>query len=306
MVAVLSSPLKCRLLIDYHERKVHADVADFLGAGNFLQDDHLLTTADKKERFEYQQEMNKRTKRNNLHVALSFSPGEPLNKQKLMNIARDYMDGIGFGRQPYLVYFHRDAGYPHMHVVSTNIQPDGKRIILHNLAGRKSIGVVVALEHRYGLIKRGEPCPVPLSQDIPLQNAPAEKQDVWRSIIRIVDHVWRTCLFTSFPEYNDALKQFHVRAETGWSRGRLQKSDGVVYRLLDARGQPLPGYVKASHLDFKPGLQALSRKYEENRLALADARLREQQAQKTIAKTPSKPEELAKETTRRRRKRPPL
>ncbi|MGI8583448.1 MAG: relaxase/mobilization nuclease domain-containing protein [Chitinophagaceae bacterium] len=38
------------------------------------------------------------------------------------------MDKIGFAEQPYLVYQHLDAGHPHIHIVTTNIQQSGKRI----------------------------------------------------------------------------------------------------------------------------------------------------------------------------------
>ena len=38
------------------------------------------------------------------------------------------MQGIGFGNQPYLVYQHHDAGHPHIHMVTANIQADGQRI----------------------------------------------------------------------------------------------------------------------------------------------------------------------------------
>jgi hypothetical protein len=49
------------------------------------------------------------------------------------------MDKIGFGNQPYLVYQHLDAGNPHIHIVTTNIQNNGKRISLHNIGKNQSV-----------------------------------------------------------------------------------------------------------------------------------------------------------------------
>ncbi len=53
--------------------------------------------------------------------------------EKLKEVAETYMTKIGFAEQPYLVYSHHDAGHPHLHIVTTNIQNTGKRIELHNM-----------------------------------------------------------------------------------------------------------------------------------------------------------------------------
>ena len=64
---------------------------------------------------------------------MNFPPAEKLEQNKHQEIAAVYMVKIGFKEQPYLVYEHLDAGHPHIHIVSTNIQQDVKRISLHNL-----------------------------------------------------------------------------------------------------------------------------------------------------------------------------
>jgi len=63
------------------------------------------------------------------------------------------MDKIGFGNQPYLVYQHFDAGHPHIHVVTTNIQRDGHRIIMYNIGWNQSKKARLELEEKYGLVK---------------------------------------------------------------------------------------------------------------------------------------------------------
>lgn len=63
------------------------------------------------------------------------------------------MEKIGFGRQPYLVYQHNDAGHPHCHIVTNNIQRDGKRIDLHLLGIKKSEPARKEIEENFGLVK---------------------------------------------------------------------------------------------------------------------------------------------------------
>lgn len=57
------------------------------------------------------------------------------------------MDKIGFGG---LVYQHHDAAHPHLHIVSTNIQEDGRRIGVHNLGNDQSemTRKTISLSHR--------------------------------------------------------------------------------------------------------------------------------------------------------------
>lgn len=64
-----------------------------------------------------------------------------------------YMEKIGFDKQPYLIYQHHDAGHPHLHLVTNNIQRDGKRIDLHLLGIRKSEPARKEIEELFGLVK---------------------------------------------------------------------------------------------------------------------------------------------------------
>ena len=114
-----------------------------------------MTFFDKLARFEQLIEKNARAKTNCVHISLNFDVSEKLNQNKLNEIAEDYMDKIGFGDQPYLVYQHNDAAHPHMHIVTTNIQEDGKRISIHNLGKNQSEIARKEIEEKYGLVKAG-------------------------------------------------------------------------------------------------------------------------------------------------------
>jgi hypothetical protein len=66
----------------------------------------------KPHRLEHQAEHNERVKAKSVHISLNFHESDQLNKKKLCAIAETYMQGIGFEKQPYLAYRHRDAGHP--------------------------------------------------------------------------------------------------------------------------------------------------------------------------------------------------
>src|SRR5579871_3712336 len=94
--------------IYYNEHKVAGQLARCLYAGNFLKEATDLTLVEKKEWFTRQLSLDKRIGKPALHIPISFAPGEILSSQKLIDIAREYMDRIGFGEQPFLVYQHTD------------------------------------------------------------------------------------------------------------------------------------------------------------------------------------------------------
>ena len=73
---------------------------------------------------------NSRTTRFQLHLSAS-AKGKAMSPQELTDYAQEFMNGIGFGSQPYFVYSHHDTDNNHIHIVTTRIQPNGKPIPDH-------------------------------------------------------------------------------------------------------------------------------------------------------------------------------
>ena len=153
MVAKITCPKNINRALNYNEQKVRQGKAECLYAGNFLKDAEKLNFYEKLHRFEHQNALNERAKTNTLHISLNFDAGDQLDRQKLLNIAADYMKKIGFDRQPYLVYQHHDAGHTHLHIVTTSIEKNGKRIDTFNIGKGKSEKARKELEQEYGLVR---------------------------------------------------------------------------------------------------------------------------------------------------------
>ena len=139
MVAIIHNSKSLRNALHYNENKVRQGVAKFIHSANYPKDTELLGFNDKIKLFEKLTALNQQTKVNSVHVSLNFDTADKLNEELLKEIADVYMNRIGFGEQPYLVYQHNDAGHPHIHIVTTNIKQDGRRIELHNLARNQSM-----------------------------------------------------------------------------------------------------------------------------------------------------------------------
>lgn len=138
MVAKITVPTSIKRALNYNEQKLKEDLAECIYAHNFLKKAEHLNFYEKLARFEGLIARNIRSATNTVHISLNFGLNEKIEREKLIEIAKTYMDKIGFGEQPFLVYEHLDAGHPHIHIVTTNIQKDGKRISLHNIGKNQS------------------------------------------------------------------------------------------------------------------------------------------------------------------------
>ena len=257
-----------RRALNYNEKKLQQGKAECIHAGNYLKDADRMTFYQKMERFEKLIELNKRATTNTIHISLNFDPSEKLDKEKLIAIANDYMEKIGFGKQPYLVYIHYDAGHPHIHIVSTSIQNDGKRISMHNIGRNQSETARKELEKKYGLII-AEGRELKKSMDVKpvnVQKASYGKSETKRSITNVLDAVVNQYKYTSLAELNAILKQYNVVADMGKEGSRIHKNKGLTFRMLDENGNKVGVPIKASSIYSQPTLKNLEKKFEENKL----------------------------------------
>lgn len=269
MVAKITTPKSIAAALNYNEKKVQKGNAICLQAANYLDDSKNMNFYQKLNGFERLNSLNERATTKTLHVSLNFDPSEKLAKNKLLQIASEYMTRIGFGEQPYLVYTHEDAGHPHIHIVSTTIKHDGSRINTHNIGRNQSEKARKEIEKMYGLVKaeRQQQLVKPGIKAVDIEKAIYGKSETKRSISNVVDAVFNQYKFTSLPEFNAALKQFNVVADKGNEEGRIYKNRGLVYRILDASGNKAGVPIKASSISCKPILGNLEKNFADNEMA---------------------------------------
>ena len=269
MVAKITTPKSIEAALNYNEKKVQKGNAVCLHAANYLNEAKDMNFYQKLDGFERMNSLNDRATTKTLHVSLNFDPSEKIADDKLLKIAELYMNKIGFGEQPFIVYKHEDAGHPHIHIVSTTIKEDGSRINTHNIGRNQSEKARKEIEQQYQLIKaeRQQQLMKPGIKPADVQKAVYGKSETKRSISNVVGAVFRQYKFTSLPEFNAALKQFNVIADRGKEEGRIFKNHGLVYRILDSDGNKVGVPIKASSIGCKPILDNLEKKFITNEVA---------------------------------------
>jgi len=272
MVAVIHQSTSLRNILNYNEQKVKAGLAVCLEAGYYPVEAADLNFHQKLRRLEILTELNQRTKYNSVHISLNFDPSEKLPDELLKKIAEEYLDKLGFGGQPYLLYRHEDAGHPHLHIVTTNIQPDGKAIHLHNLGKRKSEPARKEIEIKYGLIKAEES---KLQRAYKLKPVNAArvlygKSETKRAIGNVLQTVLPLYKYASLAELNAVLRQYNIVADRGEENSRIFRHSGLVYRVLDEKGNKVGVPIKASLFFKDTTLKFLERNFEANKQAKDD------------------------------------
>jgi hypothetical protein len=269
MVCKVISGKSIKGALNYNESKVREGLAECISAVNFIAEPEQLNFYDKLSRFENLIEKNKRAKTNAVHISLNFDVSEKLDKNVLNDIASTYMNTIGFGDQPYLVYQHHDAAHPHVHIVTTNIQEGGRRISIHNIGKLQSEKARKEIEIQYRLVqaqyKPRQTEPLLLKVDKAIYG----KSETKRSISNIVCHVTRRYKFSSLPELNAVLRQYNVVADRGKEGMKMYDKNGLLYSFLDGQGNKIGVPIKASAVTGNPTLKSLQNKFELNRILKA-------------------------------------
>lgn len=265
MVAIIKQGKSLRRAFQYNENKYAEGNATLLSVENFPFSLDKSSQHNRLKMLEKVTALRPDIQVNSLHISLNFSPDEKISDTKMQDIARSYMEQIGFGGQPFLLYRHNDAGHPHCHIVTTNICMDGSRIPLHNIGKSKSEPARIALEKEYGLVRAEDHRKdITSIKPVDARKVIYGKIDTRRAIGNVLAEVLSKFKFTSLPELNAILNLYNVHAERGAEGSRIYQHNGLLYRVLDADGDPVGTPIKASLFHNRPTLQNLEKLFIRN------------------------------------------
>ena len=152
MIAKISATENLGGALGYNFKKVEKGEASILLAAELYQDkEGRYTMEDVLADMEASIPKKYRTKKMVFHCSLNPHPDEKLSDETLMQIAKEYMEALGYGKQPYIVFKHNDIAREHIHIVSLRVDGEGRKIN-DKFEKRRSKKITEALEKRFGLI----------------------------------------------------------------------------------------------------------------------------------------------------------
>ena len=252
----------------YNKEKVDKDEAEVL----FWQ--KMLEPYDKRGRLDIDAcmdsfrpylEANRRTTNTVFHASLNPSPEDRLTDEQLRDIACEYMERMGYGEQPYIVFKHKDISREHIHIVSLRIDEQGRKLP-HDFEARRSMEILRDLERKYGLHPsvKGQG----LTDREGLRKVNYSEGNVKQQISSVARSCLRNYKCSSYGEFRTLLELLNVSVEerTGTVDGRDYA--GVIYGAMTDDGYGIGTPFKSSRIGKDVGYKALQKYYERSKSAL--------------------------------------
>jgi Relaxase/Mobilisation nuclease domain. len=124
MIAKVDPALKSfNNVIDYHEKKVSEGKAILLLNCTGERKNKSFSTA-----FEDICKLKPGVKNKGYHISLNLPHNENLPENKFIDLAQDYIKGMGYDDCPYLVYKHADKEHSHIHIIISSINYNGEKV----------------------------------------------------------------------------------------------------------------------------------------------------------------------------------
>jgi len=204
-----------------------------------------------------------------VHISLNPHPEDVLTDAELQNIAREYLEKLGFGNQPYLVFKHEDIDRHHLHIVTVRVDENGKCISDKNNYYR-SKQITRELEKKYGLHDAERKS---RHLDTPLRKVDASAGDVKKQMGNTLKALSSQYRFQTMGEYRALLSLYNITVEEAHGNVRGREYHGLVYSVTDDKGNKVGNPFKSSLFGKSVGYEAVQKKFARSKQEIKDKKL---------------------------------
>lgn len=196
-----------------------------------------------------------RTEKPVLHISLNPHIDDKLSDDQLSEIAEKYMQRMGYGEQPYMVFKHTDIEREHIHIVSLQVDSTGKKIN-DSKRNLRSVAITEELEQEYGLNPAKGQEKKEHWQLIPIDPTLGNLKKQIAGIVKPASKMYQ---FQTMGEFRALLSFYNIGIEEveGTRKGKAYK--GLLYTVLDKEGNRTATAIKSSLLGKDFGLDALEK-----------------------------------------------
>ena len=205
-----------------------------------------------------------RTKKMVFHCSLNPHPDEKLSDETLTQIAKEYMEALGYDKQPYIVFKHSDIAREHIHIVSLRVNGEGKKIN-DKFEKRRSKKITDSLERKYNLIPSSKIADKVMNETPKIDTTRGNIKEQVASVLRMVLKHYRFC---SLGEFNAILSKYNLAVEEVKTEFRGKKYDGLVYVPTNDKGGKISTPIHASDIGRGVGYTAVQNRMQKSKQAI--------------------------------------
>ena len=262
MIAKISATENLGGALGYNFKKVEKGEASILLAAELYQDkEGTYTMAEVFADMQALIPEKCRTKKMVFHCSLNPHPDEKLSDERLTQIAKEYMEALDYGNQPYIVFKHNDIAHEHIHIVSLRINGEGKKIN-DKFEKRRSKQITDALERKYNLIPSSKVTDREMKEVSKIDTTKGNiKEQVAETLLSVLKHYE----FCSLGELNTILSVYNLAVEEVKTEFRGKKYEGLVYVPTDDKGDKVSSPIHSSDIGRGVGYTAVQDRMQKSK-----------------------------------------
>lgn len=259
MVAKINRGASLYGAIAYNQQKVGDSHARIISGNRMIAD-----ITDSPERlmqrtmwaFESYLLANRNTEKPILHISLNPDPKDCVTEEQFIKLAEQYMQRMGFGDQPYIVYRHNDIGREHLHIVSVRVDETG-RAISDSYEHERSMKVCRELEQQFGLTPATQK---EWKEGLPLSPVDYEGGNLKGQLAGVIRPIAREWRFQSLGEYRAVLSLYGISMDEVKGEYGGREYHGLSYSATDKDGNKIGKPFKSSVFGKEAGIAALEKR----------------------------------------------
>lgn len=245
----------------YNQEKVNEGLGKILGANLvFEPTDGKFNISECMDDFMQFVPAHFRTEKPVFHVSINPHPDDRLIDEQLTDIGREYMERLGYGNQPYLIFKHEDIGREHIHIVSLRVDSNGKKIDGYK-EHERSKEITEHLERKYNLNPaEGQK----RSEQWELTPVDISKGDLKKQIASVIKPLASMYHFQSMGEYKAVLSLYNINVEELKGEAKGKPYRGLLYSAMDSEGNKVGNPLKSSIFGKSVGYDGLEKRMEKS------------------------------------------
>ena len=199
------------------------------------------------------------TKKPVIHISLNPHPDDRLSDEQFSDIAREYLEKMGYGNQPFVVYKHEDIDRHHLHIVTLAVDERGKKINDGNNF-YTSTRILKELEQKYGLI----PAQMRKVKEVfrLKKVCYGDGENLKKQLASVIRPAAKFYHCPSFKEYQALLSTYNICVEEVKGDVNGKTYMGLLYFATDDKGNKVGKVFKSSLFGKSVGYEVLQNRFK--------------------------------------------